>query len=138
MDPHLYVLLNSNIIMSISVLFLISPRKVINKLKLPNIIVNSSSYSDMATWLATGFYIYYKVCIISVQSLRNLIFGLCDPCGIPQTALSSGDPSCANYIFRRNITAICMGRCRSIIDDIIDNCPNTVSVISSIKEAIHI
>ena len=42
-------------------------------------------------------------------------------------ALGDGDPSCALSISRRNITAACGERCGALLDDIIDNCDNTVS-----------
>lgn len=70
--------------------------------------------------------IFISVFLFTLKDLRNLIYHLCDPCGIALIALSSDD-NCADAYSSRDTASVCTGRCRYLIDDIIENCDNSVS-----------
>ena len=59
---------------------------------------------------------------------------MCSPCGVTLSALES-DTTCANAT---DANTVCMGTCRVLYDDIINNCDATVSVLIATQLAIAI
>ena len=53
----------------------------------------------------------------------NTIDTICGPCGMAVTTLES-DTACANAM---DVNTLCMGACRGLYDDVINNCNANVS-----------
>ena len=74
----------------------------------------------------------------TAATYSNVIDTLCSECGMAQQALLANTACTTALSTGTDISTICMGTCRNLLNDIISNCNASVSLLAATMHAYSI
>ena len=74
----------------------------------------------------------------TAATFSNVIDTLCSECGMAQQALLANTACTTALSTGTDISTICMGTCRNLLNDIISNCNASVSLLAATTHAYSI